>query len=151
MALNVDEKWVRDFCARTGQKLPEELNSKGEPNGILYAQIAMPEDETGGRRKNKYGNQSAEADGMKFASRHEAKTYEELRLECLAGQHIGLGCQVAFYLPGGVKYVADFVTLEADGTFTVYDAKSEATKMDKTYRLKKRQMKNCLGIKIREV
>lgn len=151
MALNVDEKWVRDFCARTGQKLPEELNSKGGANGILYAQIAMPEDETGGRRKMKYGNQSTEADGMKFASRHEAKTYEDLRLECLAGKHIGLGCQVAFYLPGGIKYVADFVTLEADGTFTVYDAKSEATKMDKTYRLKKRQMKNCLGIKIREV
>ena len=150
MALNVDEKWVRDFCARTGQKLPEEL--KKERSNTSSAAFGDSFPSRGSLdRPNKYGNQSTEADGMKFASRHEAKTYEDLRLECLAGKHIGLGCQVAFYLPGGVKYVADFVTLEADGTFTVYDAKSEATKMDKTYRLKKRQMKNCLGIKIREV
>ena len=101
--------------------------------------------------RKKYGNQTAEADGKKFDSKHEAKIYERLRLECLAGEHWGLGCQVAFYLPGGVKYIADFVTLESDGTFTVYDAKSEATRKDKTYRLKKRQMKNCLGIEIQEV
>lgn len=50
-----------------------------------------------------------------------------------------------------MKYIADFVTQEADGTYTVYDAKSEATRKDKTYRLKRRQMKNCLGIEIQEV
>ena len=144
MALNVDEKWVRDFCARTGQKLPRELNRKDELDARVYAVQAM-------QSRNKYGNQPIEADGKKFASKHEARVYERLRLECLAGEHIGLGFQVAFYLPGEVKYVADFVTLEDDGTYTVYDAKSEATRKDKTYRLKNRQMKNCLGIDIREV
>ena len=144
MALNVDEKWVRDFCARTGQKLPEELRKNDALDARLYAAQAV-------QRRNKYGNQPTEVNGKKFDSKHEADVYEELRLECLADEHVGLGCQVAFYLPGGVKYIADFVTLEDDGTFTVYDAKSEATRKDKTYRLKKRQMKKCLGIKIREV
>ena len=60
-------------------------------------------------------------------------------------------CQVPFDLPGGVKYIADFVTLERDGTFTVWDAKSEATARDKAYRIKKRQMKECLGINVQEV
>jgi len=137
MALNVDEKWVRDFCARTGQKLPEELRRNDALDAV--------------QRRNKYGNQPTEVNGKKFDSKHEADVYEELRLECLADEHVGLGCQVAFYLPGGIKYIADFVTLEDDGTFTVYDAKSEATRKDKTYRLKKRQMKKCLGIEIREV
>ena len=55
------------------------------------------------------------------------------------------------HLPGGVKYIADFVTLELDGSFTVWDAKSSATARDKVYRLKKRQMRECLHIEIREV
>jgi hypothetical protein len=33
----------------------------------------------------------------------------------------------------------------------VLDAKSEATRKDKTYRLKRRQRKECLGIQIVEV
>ena len=144
MGLNVDEKWVREFCARTGQKLPKELRRNDGLDARLYAVQAQ-------QTRNKYGNQPTEIHGKKFDSKHEADIYEELRLECLADEHVGLGYQVAFYLPGGVKYVADFVTLEDDGTYTVYDAKSEATRKDKTYRLKKRQMKNCLGIEIQEV
>jgi hypothetical protein len=92
-----------------------------------------------------------EYEGKRFDSRHEARSYERLRLECLAGEHVGLARQVAFYLPGSVKYVADFVTLEKDGTFKVYDAKSEATRKNTVYRIKKRQMKNCLGLEIEEM
>lgn len=101
--------------------------------------------------RRKYGNEPTERDGKRFDSRHEAQVYDRLRLECLAGEHTGLARQVAFYLPGGVKYIADFVTLEADGRYRVYDAKSEATRRDKVYRLKRRQMKECLGIEIQEV
>lgn len=135
MALYVSEQWLKDYCARTGQKVPT---------------VAAGQEAERAPRK-KYGNQTTEKDGRRFDSKHEAAVYELLRMECLAGKHVGLACQVAFYLPGGVKYIADFVTHEADGTYTVYDAKSEATRKDKTYRLKKRQMKNCLGIEIQEV
>lgn len=135
MAFYVSKQWLRDYCKRTGQKMPAEASRKDAARG----------------QGSKYGNQTTEKDGRQFDSKHEAAVYELLRLECLAGRHTGLACQAAFFLPGGVKYIADFVTLEADGTYTVYDAKSEATRKDKTYRLKRRQMKNCLGIEIQEV
>lgn len=111
----------------------------------------MRESAAESKPRRKYGNEPTERDGKRFDSRHEAQVYDRLRLECLAGEHTGLARQVAFYLPGGVKYIADFVTLEADGRYRVYDAKSEATRRDKVYRLKKRQMKECLGIEIQEV
>ena len=60
-------------------------------------------------------------------------------------------CQQEFILPGGVKYIADFVTLKRDRTYDVIDAKSEATRKDKAYRIKKKLMKNCLGLDIIEV
>ena len=50
-----------------------------------------------------------------------------------------------------MKYRADFVVLRNDGRYDVVDAKSDATRKDKVYRLKKRQMKEVLGIEIVEV
>lgn len=158
MAFYVSEQWLRDYCKRTGQKIPGTRMNSG--NGMENQTFPVSTDENSRQklydsesspRKRKYGNQPTEYEGRRFDSRHEAQVYECLRLECLAGKHIGLACQAFFYLPGGVKYIADFVTHEADGTYRVYDAKSEATRMDKTYRLKKRQMKNCLGIEIEEL
>ena len=76
--------------------------------------------------------------------------YKELELRVRAGELRGVICQQAFLLPGGVKYIADFVTLNQDGTYSVIDAKSEATRRDKVYRIKRRQMRECLGIEIIE-
>ena len=67
------------------------------------------------------------------------------------GELLGVFCQVPFRLPGEVVYIADFVALNRDGTYSVMDAKSEATRRDKVYRLKRKLMKNCLGLEIREV
>ena len=99
----------------------------------------------------KYGNEKVCRGGKRFDSKHEAAVYEELRLRCMAGEYLGLGLQVAFYLPGGIKYLADFVAITKGGGIEVMDAKSEATRRDKVYRLKKRLMKECLGLQIREV
>ena len=102
-------------------------------------------------RGAKYGNEKVCRGGKRFDSKHEAAVYEELRLRCMAGEYLGLGLQVAFYLPGGIKYLADFVAITKEGGIVVMDAKSEATRRDKVYRLKKRLMKECLGLEIREV
>lgn len=104
-----------------------------------------------GFRGAKYGNEKVCRGGKRFDSKHEAAVYEELRLRCMAGEYLGLGLQVAFYLPGGIKYLADFVAITKEGGIVVMDAKSEATRRDKVYRLKKRLMKECLGLEIREV
>ena len=136
MALNVSEEWLREYCKRTGQRLPAEAEG----------QTCARKD-----RRSKYGNLKTSLDGRVFASKHEAEAYQRFALEVMSGEHYAVLCQVPFNLPGGVKYIADFVTLELDKTFTVWDAKSEATARDKAYRIKKRQMKECLGIEIREV
>lgn len=130
MAFTVSEAWLQAYTARTG---------KGIEGGA-----AKVEEEP---KRAKYGNVREGG----FDSRHEKRCYEALRARALGGEFLGLARQVPFWLPGGVKYVADFVTLNKDGGFTVYDAKSEATRTDKVYRIKRRQMRECLGIEIVEI
>lgn len=137
MAFQVDEQWLKDYQARIGKEAAQVV-------GASQTAPTQPE------KRPKYGNQKVEIGGKKFDSKHEAKVYEELRLRCLAGEFIGLGLQVTFYLPGGVKYKADFVGIRPDGSLVVIDAKSEATQKDKVYRLKKKLMRECLHIEIQE-
>ena len=52
----------------------------------------------------------------------------------------------------GIVYVADFVAVRPDMSIeAVYDAKSPATKQNRVYINKKKQMKACWGIEIKEV
>lgn len=135
--LGFDEKWLTDYCHRTGKPMPDLGGKRGmEPQGV--------------KKRSKYGNEKTVRRGRTFDSKHEADVCDELMILTQAGEIYGFAMQVVFLLPGGVKYVADFVTLNSDGTYTVIDAKSEATRKDKTYRLKRRLMKECLGLIIEE-
>ena len=103
-------------------------------------------------KRQKYGNQRVEIDGIKFDSKHEANVYQELMLRVRAGELKTVCRQVKFDLPGGIVYIADFVTVNPDMSIEgVYDAKSPATKQNRVYINKKKQMKACWGIEIREV
>lgn len=136
----MSEDQVRALCRRTGQKMPDfKKNASHDPDGQKRP------------GRSKYGNVKTEADGMLMDSKHEAEQYKLLQLQVRGGVYRAVLCQVPFLLPGGVVYKADFVTLNNDGTYTVYDAKSEATRKDKAYRIKNRQMKNCLNIEIKEI
>ena len=137
-----DEKWLRDYQARTGCKARE----YGAQTPIKPSDPPMPE-----CKPAKYGNERTEADGIRFDSKHEAAVWKRICLEARSGEYCGVARQVAFFLPGGVKYIADFVTLKTDGSFQVWDAKSSATARNAVYRMKKKQMKECLGIEIREI
>jgi hypothetical protein len=169
-----DEQWLAEYQRRTGCKATQTGGQRRapavrdeasrQPNEPRSASSAVPgaqpgdygelrtgtAPQEGGKRPRKYGNEPVEAEGQRFDSRHEARVYERLRLEGLAGAHIGLARQVTFFLPGGIRYIADFVTLHRDGGYRVIDAKSEGTRKNPVYRLKKRQMKNCLGLDIEE-
>lgn len=103
-------------------------------------------------KRQKYGNQRVEVDGIKFDSKHEAAVYQELMLRVRAGELKTVCRQVKFDLPGGIVYIADFVAIRPDLSIEgVYDAKSEATQKNRVYINKKKQMKACWGIEIREV
>ena len=117
-----------------------------KPSGVTVADMDKPP------RRSKYGNTRVEIDGIKFDSKHEASVYYDLLLRVRAGELKSVLRQVPFDLPGGIKYYADFVTITPDMRIEgVYDAKSEATRKNRVYINKKKQMKACWGIEIKEV
>ena len=89
--------------------------------------------------------------GKKFDSKHEAEVYGALMLRRRAGELRVVLRQVSFDLPGGIRYIADFCTVDREGRFEVLDAKSEATRKNRTYINKRKQMLSEWGIEIREV
>ncbi|MBQ8087040.1 MAG: DUF1064 domain-containing protein [Clostridia bacterium] len=104
------------------------------------------------KRKSKYGNHKIEINGMKFDSKHEAEIFLQLDARRRAGELKCVLRQVPFDLPGGIRYIADFVTILPDMRIEgVYDAKSAATKQNRVYINKRKQMKVCWGIEIMEV
>ena len=113
---------------------------------------APPPSQEGKAKRAKYGNRKVEIDGMKFDSQHEADYYFGTLLPLWkAGEFKMLARQVPFDLPGGIRYIADFVTVGMDGEVRVIDAKSAATRRIRTYINKKKQMKAIWRIEIVEV
>lgn len=104
-------------------------------------------------KRQKYGNRKVTVDGMKFDSQHEANYYFHVLLPRVRSGELMCVCrQVPFDLPGGVRYIADYIAIRPDMTIeAVIDAKSDATRKDKTYIIKKKQMLACNGIEIQEV
>lgn len=103
-------------------------------------------------KRGKYGNRKVTVDGMKFDSQHEADYYfSVLWPRWMAGELVLLARQVPFDLPGGIRYIADFVTVDTGGRVEVIDAKSAITKKNRTYINKRKQMKAIWRIDILEV
>ncbi|MDD3881925.1 MAG: DUF1064 domain-containing protein [Eubacteriales bacterium] len=140
------EEWLKAYCARTGQPMPR-FDKNPSHDKVRPGEGDAPTQP----RRSKYGNQRTEIDGEVYDSKHEAEIAKQLMYRGGCGEFKAVARQVPFFLPGGVKYVADFVVLLPDGSYQVLDAKSEATKQNAVYRLKKRQMRECLGIEIQEV
>lgn len=88
-----------------------------------------------------------------YDSKKEAKAGSDLRYLQADGQISGLKRQVPFKITvNGIHvctYFADF-TYMRDGKFIVLDIKSEFTRKNPIYRLKKKLMFACHGIEIRE-
>ena len=142
MGLRWTEEDLKDYQAR--QKRQALPCVPAVPSGVSVADMDRP-------KRNKYGNRRVEVDGIRFDSQKEARYYEELMLRYQAGDLKLVLLQVPFILPGPVKYYADFLTIDNDGRFEVIDVKSEATRKNRVYINKKKQMKAVWGIEIKEV
>lgn len=112
-------------------------------------------------RKNKYGNKRCTANGITFDSKKEMYRYLELKGLEDAGLIVDLKLQhhftlsEAFRRPDGelirrIEYIADFTYFDGEGKFIIEDVKSEATRKNPVYSLKKRLMARE-GYAIREV
>ena len=100
--------------------------------------------------RSKYSNVRTTVDGIRFASKREAKRYAELKLLEKAGKISNLALQVRYPLTVNghqvATYVSDFDYREG-GLLVVSDCKGMRTPM---YKLKKRLMYAIHGIVIQE-
>ncbi len=110
--------------------------------------------------RSKYGNVKTEVNGIVYDSKKEAKRALELEQLEKAGEIHNLKRQVKYVLQPSffffgktireISYVADFV-YEEDGKVVVEDVKSDATRQNPVYKLKKKMLMYVHKIEIREV
>lgn len=113
-----------------------------------------------GQPRSKYGNVKTEVNGVKYDSKKEARRAMELELMEKSGEIKNLERQKKYELQPGfmlaghkirpIVYIADFV-YEKDGEIVVEDVKSDVTRKNQTYKLKKKMMMYVHGIEVKEV
>jgi hypothetical protein len=97
------------------------------------------------RIKHKFHAKPVEEDGHHFPSKLEWKLYKQLLLQQKAGEVLFFLRQVPFHLPGGVKYVLDFLVFYTNGEVKALDAKGMETD---TFTLKKKMVEDLYPIEI---
>ena len=96
----------------------------------------------------KYRAYKTSVDGHTFDSLKEANYYKDLKLR-LKGKDIkGFCLQPTFILAPGLKYKADFIVFNNDGTYDVIDVKGFKTK---EYIAKKKVFEDKFNLKITEI
>lgn len=101
-----------------------------------------------GNKKSKYGAVKTSVDGHTFDSKKEADYYCNLKLRLQGGDIKGFCLQPTFILAPGLKYKADFIIFNNDGTSEVIDVKGFKTK---EYITKKKVFEDKFDLKIKEV
>lgn len=81
------------------------------------------------RLKHKYKAVRCEADGIKFPSKLERAYYYHLKRLQGLGEVVFFLRQVAFDLPGKIRYVCDFQVFYANGDISFIDTKGRDTPM----------------------
>ena len=101
-----------------------------------------------GNKKSKYCAVKTSVDGQTFDSKKEADYYCELKLRLQGGDIKGFCLQPTFILTPELKYKADFIVFNNDGTSEVIDVKGFKTK---EYITKKKVFEDKFNLKIKEV
>lgn len=97
--------------------------------------------------RHKFNAQPTEVDGVRFASKKEARYYEQLQMARRSGDLLFFLRQVPFHLPGGIRYVCDFAEFWKSGEVRFVDVKGYKTR---TYINKKKQVQALFPIEILE-
>lgn len=95
----------------------------------------------------KYRNQPTVVDAIRFDSKKEARYYEQLKARQAAGEVWYFLRQVPIYLPGGTRYVIDFLVFFKDPQRLeeYVDVKGRETQV---FRVKKREVEHHYPIRI---
>jgi hypothetical protein len=125
--MNWTEEEYQEYLKKAGQR-PQPAPKQSQPPAP---------------KKSKYHNKRTNG----YDSAHEAAIAAELQLMAAGGEIVSFMEQVPFILPGGIKYIADFVPLFPDKHYEVWDAKGCRTEV---YKMKKKLMKAVHSIEIIE-
>ena len=101
-----------------------------------------------GRKKTKYRANKTSVDGHTFDSQKEADYYIELKNRLKANDIKGFCLQPTFILAPGLKYKADFIVFNNDGSQDVIDVKGYKTK---EYIAKKKVFEEKYDLTITEI
>lgn len=85
--------------------------------------------------RHKFNATRTEVKGRSYASKAEARYAASLHARKTAGEILGWLEQVPMHLPGGVKYVLDFLVFTADGQVVPVEVKGMETP---AYKIKRR-------------
>lgn len=99
-------------------------------------------------KRSKYGAIKTKIDGQVFDSQKEAEFYSELKLRLKTGEIKGFCLQPIFILADELKYKADFIIFNNDGTSEIVDTKGFKTK---EYIIKKKVFEDKFNLKIKEI
>jgi hypothetical protein len=95
--------------------------------------------------RHKFNAKRCERDGVKFASKAERTYYDKLEILKKAGEVLFFLTQVPIRLPGGTKYVCDFVVFYTDGLVRFVDVKGIETD---SFKIKKREVEAIYPLEI---
>lgn len=98
--------------------------------------------------KHKFKARRTNVDSIKFSSKKEANRYNILKLLQKSGDILFFLRQVPFHLPGGVKYICDFLIFWANGDVTIEDVKGFKTEI---YKAKKKMVEALYPVEISEI
>lgn len=100
------------------------------------------------KKKNKYRSYKVSVDGHTFDSQKEADFYNDLKIRLQAKEINGFCLQPIFMLAPSLKYKADFIIFNKDGSTEVIDVKGFKTK---EYIAKKKVFEDKYNLKITEI
>lgn len=125
--------------------MPDSIRHKVEAQGKSANREQVTKTEA---KPNKYHNHPTTVGGIRFDSKKEARYYEQLLIRQRTGEVSYFLMQVPLRLPGGSKYVVDFVVFFTDPTTApeYVDVKGRETQV---FRLKKREVEHQYPIHIR--
>ena len=98
--------------------------------------------------KHKFNAKPVKDDGHHFSSKLEHRYFNNLKLLQKAGDVLFFLRQVPIALPGGTKYVCDFLVFYADGNVEFVEVKGIMTSMAS---LKIKQSEDIYPIKIKVI
>ena len=100
-------------------------------------------------RPPKYHNTPTEIDGIRFDSKAEAGRYLTLKALKASGNILWFSRQPSFLLPGGVRYMPDFLVCGAAGLIWVEDVKGVETE---AFKIKKKLWEDAFpGLELRVI